>query len=103
MLKPAKNTVWLWYDGGAEDAARLYAETFADSSVGAVHRTPGDFPSGIQGDVLTWARSAGAPSAPCCSPHSRSARPAASTGRSTSRSAAPGRIVRGRARSRPRS
>src|SRR5688572_2035508 len=53
MVKPAKNTVCLWYDGDAEDAARFYAETFPDSSVGAVHRAPGDFPSGKKGDVLT--------------------------------------------------
>ena len=53
MLKPAKNTICLWYDGGAEDAARFYAKTFPDSSVGAVHRAPGDFPSGKKGDVLT--------------------------------------------------
>ena len=53
MPKPAKNTVCLWYDGGAEDAARFYAETFHDSSVEAVHRAPGDFPSGKAGDVLT--------------------------------------------------
>ncbi|MDD2761630.1 MAG: VOC family protein, partial [Methylomonas sp.] len=33
--------------------ARFYAETFPDSSVGAVHRAPGDFPSGKKGDVLT--------------------------------------------------
>src|SRR5947209_12005076 len=53
MAKQAKNTICLWYDGGAEDAARFYAETFPDSSVGAVHRAPGDFPSGKKGDVLT--------------------------------------------------
>ena len=53
MVKPAKNTICLWYDGGAEDAARFYAETFPDSSVDAVHRAPGDFPSGKEGDVLT--------------------------------------------------
>jgi hypothetical protein len=52
-MKPAKNTICLWYDGDAEDAARFYAETFPDSSVGAVHRAPGDFPSGKAGDVLT--------------------------------------------------
>ena len=43
----------LWFDGGAEDAARFYAETFPDSRVGAVQRAPGDFPSGKKGDVLT--------------------------------------------------
>jgi 2-polyprenyl-6-hydroxyphenyl methylase/3-demethylubiquinone-9 3-methyltransferase len=53
MDKPAKNTICLWYDGDAEDAARFYAKTFPDSSVGAVLRAPGDFPSGKKGDVLT--------------------------------------------------
>lgn len=53
MAKPAKNTICLWYDGGAEEAARFYAETFPDSSVSAVHLAPGDFPSGKKGDVLT--------------------------------------------------
>ena len=53
MMKPAKNTICLWYNGDAEDAARFYAEIFPDSSVGEVHRAPGDFPSGNKGDVLT--------------------------------------------------
>ena len=53
MTTPAKNTVCLWYDGGAEEAARFYADTFPDSFVRAVHHAPGDFPSGKQGDVLT--------------------------------------------------
>ena len=53
MVKPAKNTICLWYDGGAEDAARFYAATFPDSYVAAVHRAPADFPSGKKGDVLT--------------------------------------------------
>ncbi len=53
MVKPAKNTICLWYDGDAEDAAQFYAEAFPDSAVGAVRRAPGDFPSGKQGDVLT--------------------------------------------------
>ena len=53
MAKQAKNTICLWYDGGAEDAARFYAATFPDSSVGAVHRAPADFPSGKKGYVLT--------------------------------------------------
>ena len=53
MMRPAKNTICLWYSGDAEDAARFYAKTFPDSSVGAVHRAPGDFPSGKKGDVLT--------------------------------------------------
>jgi 2-polyprenyl-6-hydroxyphenyl methylase/3-demethylubiquinone-9 3-methyltransferase len=53
MTKIAKNTICLWYDNDAEGAARFYAETFPNSSVGAVHRAPGDYPSGKEGDVLT--------------------------------------------------
>ncbi len=53
MAKPAKNTICLWYDRDAEEAARFYAKTFPDSSVGAVHLAPGDYPSGEKGDVLT--------------------------------------------------
>ncbi len=49
----AKNTICLWYDKDAEAAARFYAETFPDSAVRAVHRAPGDYPSGKKGDVLT--------------------------------------------------
>ena len=49
----SKNTICLWYDGTALEAATFYAETFPDSAVGAVHRAPGDYPSGKQGDVLT--------------------------------------------------
>jgi 2-polyprenyl-6-hydroxyphenyl methylase/3-demethylubiquinone-9 3-methyltransferase len=49
----SKNTVCLWYDGAALEAATFYAQTFPDSAVGAVHRAPGDYPDGKQGDVLT--------------------------------------------------
>ena len=48
----SKNTICIWYDKDAEAAARFYAETFPDSSVGAITRAPGDYPSGSQGDVL---------------------------------------------------
>ncbi|MEG3048758.1 MAG: VOC family protein [Thermomonas sp.] len=48
-----KNTICLWYDKNALEAATFYAATFPDSAVGAVHRAPGDFPSGKEGDVLT--------------------------------------------------
>ena len=48
-----KNTICLWFDKDAEDAARFYAATFPDSEVGAVFRAPGDFPGGKKGDVLT--------------------------------------------------
>ncbi|MFZ0726356.1 MAG: VOC family protein [Desulfobacterales bacterium] len=50
-----KNTVCLWYDGAALEAARFYAETFPDSAVGEIFRAPGDYPDGRQGDVLTVA------------------------------------------------
>ena len=48
-----KNTICLWYDNDAEEAARFYARTFPDSAVEAVHRAPSDFPGGKAGDVLT--------------------------------------------------
>ena len=50
---PARNTICLWFNGTAEDAARFYAETFPDSSVGAILRAPNDYPDGKLGDVLT--------------------------------------------------
>jgi 2-polyprenyl-6-hydroxyphenyl methylase/3-demethylubiquinone-9 3-methyltransferase len=49
----SKNTICLWFNGDALDAAKFYAETFPDSAVGAVHRAPSDYPAGKQGDVLT--------------------------------------------------
>ena len=49
-----KNTICLWYNHDAEDAARFYARTFPDSAVGAVQRAPSDFPGGGKaGAVLT--------------------------------------------------
>jgi predicted 3-demethylubiquinone-9 3-methyltransferase (glyoxalase superfamily) len=48
-----KNTLCLWYDKDAEEAANFYASVFPDTKVGAVHRAPGDYPAGQQGDVLT--------------------------------------------------
>ena len=48
-----KNTICLWYNHDAEEAAHFYSRTFPDSSVGVVHRAPYDFPSGNAGDVLT--------------------------------------------------
>ena len=49
----AKNTICLWFDREAEEAARFYAETFPDSAVSEIVRAPADFPSGRAGDVLT--------------------------------------------------
>lgn len=48
-----KNTICLWFDHGAHEAARFYAATFPDSAVTAVHTAPADYPGGKAGDVLT--------------------------------------------------
>jgi predicted 3-demethylubiquinone-9 3-methyltransferase (glyoxalase superfamily) len=48
-----KNTICLWFDGTALEAATFYASIFPDSAVNAVHHAPGDYPSGKQGDELT--------------------------------------------------
>ena len=48
----AKNTICVWYSSEAEAAARFYASVFPDSAVTGVHRAPGDYPSGHEGDVL---------------------------------------------------
>ena len=53
MADIARNTVCLWFDKDALDAATFYARTFPDSSVDAVHKAPGDYPDGKEGDVLT--------------------------------------------------
>jgi len=49
----SKNIICLWYERDALSAARFYAATFPDSSVGAVLYAPDDYPNGKQGDVLT--------------------------------------------------
>ena len=49
----SKNTICLWYDGTALEAAQFYAQTFPDSAVHAVHHAPSDYPAGRQGQVLT--------------------------------------------------
>ena len=48
-----RNTICLWFDGDAVDAATFYAATFPDSAVGTIFHAPGDYPDGKQGDVLT--------------------------------------------------
>ena len=55
MSTRAKNTVCLWYDGDAEEAANFYAKTFPDTSVTQVDRAPSDYPSGKEGDpIVVW-------------------------------------------------
>jgi predicted 3-demethylubiquinone-9 3-methyltransferase (glyoxalase superfamily) len=49
----AKNTICLWFDKDAEEAAKFYAATFPDSKVTGVFKAPSDYPSGKKGDVLT--------------------------------------------------
>jgi predicted 3-demethylubiquinone-9 3-methyltransferase (glyoxalase superfamily) len=51
-VKP-KNTICLWFNKDAHEAARFYAATFPNSTVGAVTKAPGDYPNGKAGDVLT--------------------------------------------------
>ncbi len=48
-----KNAVCLWYNDAALDAATFYAGIFPDTEVRAVHRAPGNYPSGREGEVLT--------------------------------------------------
>lgn len=52
-MATSKNTICLWFDKDAEEAARFYAATFPDSALHAVHHAPTDYPSGKAGDVLT--------------------------------------------------
>lgn len=49
----AKNTICLWYETEAHEAALFYAATFPDSAITAVHRAPSDYPGGKKDDVLT--------------------------------------------------
>ena len=51
-MKP-KNTICLWFNNDAHEAARFYAANFPDSKVTAVHKAPGDYPGGKKGDELT--------------------------------------------------
>ena len=51
-MKKAKNTICLWFDKDAEEAARFYAANFPNSEVTAVTKAPGDYPDGTEGNVL---------------------------------------------------
>jgi predicted 3-demethylubiquinone-9 3-methyltransferase (glyoxalase superfamily) len=48
-----KNTICLWFERNAEEAARFYTGLFPQSSLGAIHRAPSDYPDGKAGDILT--------------------------------------------------
>ena len=48
-----KNTICLWYNHDAVNAAKFYARTFPDSEVGAIFLAPSDFPGGKAGAELT--------------------------------------------------
>ena len=47
-----KNTICLWYNRDAEAAAQFYAATFPNSAVGKIHKAPGNYADGKEGDVL---------------------------------------------------
>ncbi|MFO1168254.1 MAG: VOC family protein [Rhodoblastus sp.] len=47
-----KNTICVWYDRDAEEAANFYASVFPDSRVERVQLAPADYPSGKKGDVI---------------------------------------------------
>lgn len=47
-----KNTICLWFDGTAAEAAQFYADTFPNSSLGRTILSPGDYPNGQEGDVI---------------------------------------------------
>lgn len=54
MKTPApKNTICLWFNHDAQDAAKFYAKTFPNSKLTAIHKAPSDYPMGKKGDVLT--------------------------------------------------
>ena len=50
-MKP-KNTICIWFQNDAQDAASFYASTFPDSEVIAIHKAPDDYPGGKKGEVL---------------------------------------------------
>jgi predicted 3-demethylubiquinone-9 3-methyltransferase (glyoxalase superfamily) len=43
----------LWFDGQAEEAARLYTSLFPDSRIKRVNKAAGDNPSSRKGEVIT--------------------------------------------------
>ena len=52
-MRVSKGTICLWFERDAEEAARFYAGLFPNSSLGAIHKAPSDYPNGKAGDTLT--------------------------------------------------
>jgi predicted 3-demethylubiquinone-9 3-methyltransferase (glyoxalase superfamily) len=48
----SKNTICLWFDKNAHEAASFYAATFPNSEVTGVRKAPSDYPGGKKGDEL---------------------------------------------------
>jgi predicted 3-demethylubiquinone-9 3-methyltransferase (glyoxalase superfamily) len=48
-----KNKICLWYDKEALQAAQFYSAIFPNSEIKAIHYSPGDYPGGKSGDVIT--------------------------------------------------
>jgi len=48
-----KNTICLWFNKDAQEAAEFYAATFPDSEIRSVFKAPSDFPGRSKDDVLT--------------------------------------------------
>lgn len=49
----SKITTCLWYDSDAEAAARLYTSLVPNSAITRITHSPGEYPGGKEGDVLT--------------------------------------------------
>lgn len=49
----SKNTICLWYNRDALNAASFCAQAFPDSKVTVVYHASGNCPAGKEGDVLT--------------------------------------------------
>ncbi|HYJ82844.1 MAG TPA: VOC family protein [Allosphingosinicella sp.] len=50
---PDKITPVLWFDRNGEEAANFYVSLLPDSRIDRVTRSPADYPSGKEGDVIT--------------------------------------------------
>jgi predicted 3-demethylubiquinone-9 3-methyltransferase (glyoxalase superfamily) len=53
MTMTEQGQICLWFEKDAEAAARFYAATFPNSSVGKVHLSPADNPSAREGEPIT--------------------------------------------------